>query len=84
MVPICLVPARGANGAESNGAGERRAPAYKEGPMLWVVLVVVLVLLRLGFARDAASVLLWPGVILLVLWLLGWVVRPGRRRWYYW
>jgi hypothetical protein len=52
--------------------------------MLWVVLVVALVLLLLGFAGDAAGVLLWLGVIVLVLWLLGWVVRPGRWRWYYW
>jgi membrane-bound ClpP family serine protease len=52
--------------------------------MLWVVLAVALVLLLFGFAGDAASVLLWLGVIVLVLWLLGWVVRPGRRRWHYW
>jgi hypothetical protein len=54
--------------------------------MLWLVLVVALVLLLLGVLGDAAQILLWIGLILLVLWLLGWVIRPGtpRRRWYYW
>jgi hypothetical protein len=58
----------------------------KEEPMLWLVLVVALVLLLLGVLGDALQILLWLGVILLVLWLLGWVIRPGtpRRRWYYW
>jgi Ca-activated chloride channel homolog len=56
------------------------------GPMLWLVLVVALVLLLFGALGDAAQILLWIGLILLVLWLLGWVIRPGtpRRRWYYW
>ena len=41
---------------------------------------------QLGVLGDALQILLWLGVILLVLWLLGWVIRPGtpRRRWYYW
>jgi len=52
--------------------------------MIWVVLVVALVLLLFGLLGDAVQILLWIGLILLVLWLLGWVVRPGRRRWYYW
>jgi hypothetical protein len=53
--------------------------------MLWLVLVVALVLLLFGFLGDAAQILLWLGVIVLVVWLLGWVVRPGsRRRWYTW
>ena len=52
--------------------------------MIWVVLVVALVLLLFGLLGDAVQILLWVGLILLVLWLLGWVVRPGRRRWYYW
>jgi hypothetical protein len=52
--------------------------------MLWLVLVIALVLLLLGFVGNAGQLLLWIGVILLVLWLLGWLVRPGGRRWYYW
>jgi small-conductance mechanosensitive channel len=62
-----------------------RSVTDKEEPMLWLVLVVALVLLLFGFLGDAAQILLWLGVIVLVVWLLGWVVRPGsRRRWYYW
>jgi hypothetical protein len=54
--------------------------------MLWLVLVVALVLLLFGVLGDAAQILLWIGLILLVLWLLGFVIRPGtpRRRWYRW
>ncbi|HEX6677601.1 MAG TPA: hydrophobic protein [Actinomycetes bacterium] len=52
--------------------------------MLWFVLVVALLLLLLGFVGPAVKVLLWLGVIVLVLWLLGWVVRPGGRSWWYW
>jgi hypothetical protein len=53
--------------------------------MLWLILVVALVLLLFGVLGDALGILLWIGLILLVLWLLGWVIRPGTpRRWYYW
>ncbi len=49
--------------------------------MVWVVLLIIAVLFGLGFA---VKLLLWVALILLILWLLGWAVRPGRRRWYYW
>jgi hypothetical protein len=52
--------------------------------MLWVVLVIALLLLIFGFVGSALKVLLWLGIILLVIWLLGWLIRPGGRRWYYW
>ena len=35
-------------------------------------------------AQGRTDMLETIAIILLVLWLLGWVVRPGRRRWYYW
>jgi hypothetical protein len=49
--------------------------------MIWVVLILAIILFGLGFTVKA---LLWVGLILFVLWLLGWVVRPGGSRWYYW
>jgi hypothetical protein len=55
------------------------------GPLL-LVLLLVIVLFGAGFALEA---LWWVAVIVLALWLLGFIVRPpataGRRsRWYRW
>ena len=53
--------------------------------MVWIALLIVLILFGFGFAVKA---LLWIALILLGLWLLGWLIRPGTgtgtRRWYYW
>jgi hypothetical protein len=53
---------------------------------LLVVLLLALILFGAGFALKA---LWWVAVIVLVVWLLGFVVRPaghgGRKgRWYRW
>ncbi|MFD8205810.1 DUF5670 family protein [Streptomyces sp. NPDC059695] len=50
---------------------------------LLVVLLLILLLFGVGFAVKA---LWWIAVILLVLWLLGFVARPkgGSGRWYRW
>ncbi|MGI5349942.1 DUF5670 family protein [Streptomyces sp. CA-250714] len=52
---------------------------------LLLVLLLALILFGAGFALK---VLWWIAVIVLVLWLLGFLVRPtvgGRRgRWYRW
>ncbi|MFB6628286.1 DUF5670 family protein [Streptomyces sp. NPDC056362] len=50
---------------------------------LLLVLLLVLVLFGAGFALNA---LWWIAVILLVVWLLGFVARPksGSGRWYRW
>ncbi|MGP3978186.1 DUF5670 family protein [Streptomyces sp. 8N114] len=52
---------------------------------LLLVLLLALILFGAGFALKA---LWWIAVIVLVLWLLGFFVRPavgGRRgRWYRW
>ncbi|MFD9716144.1 hydrophobic protein [Streptomyces sp. NPDC059076] len=53
---------------------------------LVLVLLLVLLLFGAGFALEA---LWWLAVILLVVWVLGFVVRPGggagrRGRWYRW
>jgi hypothetical protein len=56
-------------------------------PMLVAVLLLALILGGLGFAMKA---LWYAAIIVLVLWLLGFVIRmPGpaggpRRRWYRW
>lgn len=51
--------------------------------LIIVVLLLAVLLFGLGFALH---VLWWIALILLVLWLLGFVLRsPGHsRRWYRW
>ncbi len=46
-----------------------------------LLLVAVVIVAGLGFA---VSMLFWVALVLLVLWLLGWVVRREGHRWYYW
>jgi hypothetical protein len=51
-----------------------------------IALIVILALLGLGFAVKA---LLWLGLVLLVIWVVGWFMgvadgTDSRRRWYYW
>ena len=54
------------------------------GPVI-IVLLLALILFGAGFALEA---LWWVAVIVLVLWALGFLIRPatgGRRgRWYRW
>jgi hypothetical protein len=55
------------------------------GPLL-VVLLLALLLFGAGFALN---LLWWVAVVVLVLWLVGFVVRPpgsggARGRWYRW
>ncbi|MER6996188.1 hydrophobic protein [Streptomyces sp. NPDC000410] len=50
---------------------------------LLLVLLLVLILFGAGFALD---VLWWIAILLLVVWLLGFAIRPagGGGRWYRW
>jgi hypothetical protein len=55
------------------------------GPLL-LVLLLALILFGAGFALK---ILWWVAVVVLVVWLLGFVVRStnsggGRGRWYRW
>jgi hypothetical protein len=50
-------------------------------PLLIVVLLLALLLGGLGFAVKA----LWiVALVVLVVWVIGFLVRPGGKRWYYW
>ncbi len=51
-----------------------------------MVLILLLALLALIFFGIGFTVhFLWiVAVILAIVWLIGFVVRPGGRRWYYW
>ena len=46
-----------------------------------LLLLLVAILFGLGFVVKA---LLWVALVMAVLWVLGWVVRPAGGRWYYW
>ncbi|MDI5962564.1 hydrophobic protein [Streptomyces sp. SL13] len=54
------------------------------GPLL-LVLLLALILFGVGFA---VKILWWVAIIVLVVWLLGFVMRSGsgggRSRWYRW
>ncbi|GAA3853719.1 MULTISPECIES: hydrophobic protein [Streptomyces] len=55
------------------------------GPIL-LVLLLALIFFGLGFAVEA---LWWIAVIILIIWLLGFFIRPAgaggqRGRWYRW
>jgi hypothetical protein len=59
-------------------------PTVKEAAMLLILLVLILAILfgGLGFALHA---LWWIAAILLLAWLIGFAVRVGEgRRWYWW
>ncbi|MEV5241121.1 DUF5670 family protein [Streptomyces cinnamoneus] len=51
--------------------------------MLPLLLVLLLVLIFFGFG-FALKALWWIAIILLIVWLLGFVVRSGGGRWYRW
>jgi len=46
-----------------------------------IVLLLIAVIFGLGFAVKA---LFWLALALLVLWVVGFAVRPRGGRWYYW
>jgi hypothetical protein len=55
-----------------------------------VILLVLLLALILGGLGFAIHILWWIALVVLVIWLIGFVVRMGegggsrRRRWYRW
>jgi hypothetical protein len=58
--------------------------------MLLILAVLILAAILIGVGAVAVHVLLWIGVILLVIWALGFLFRAAgsggsrRRRWYRW
>jgi hypothetical protein len=46
-----------------------------------LLLILVAILFGVGFAAHA---LFWIALVLLAIWLVGWLVRPSGGRWYYW
>lgn len=48
------------------------------------VLLVLLLALILGGLGFAVHVLWWIALIVLALWIIGFLFRPSGGRWYYW
>ena len=55
---------------------------------MWLILLVLLLALLLGGLGFAVHILWWIALIVLVVWILGFLVRVGeggsRSRWYRW
>jgi hypothetical protein len=51
--------------------------------MVAAILLLLLVAIFFGIGL-AVHALFWVALILLVLWIVGWLVRPAGGRWYYW
>jgi hypothetical protein len=60
----------------------------KENSFMGIILLVLLLALILGGLGFAIHILWWIALIVLVIWLIGFVVRVGeggsRGRWYRW
>jgi hypothetical protein len=60
------------------------ADGERGGPVVPLLLFLVVVILLFGVGA-AVHALWWIAIVALVLWLVGFAVRPGGRgRWYYW
>lgn len=58
--------------------------SYKEGTVALILLILLLAIILAGLG-FAIHLLWWIALIVLVVWLLGFLFRGGsRRRWYYW
>ena len=55
----------------------------EEKGMLAALLLLLLAAILFGFG-FATHALFWIAAIVLVVWLVGWLVRPAGGRWYYW
>lgn len=51
--------------------------------MVAALLLLLLIALFFGLGL-AVKALFWVAIILLAVWLVGWLAHPAERRWYYW
>jgi 1,4-dihydroxy-2-naphthoate octaprenyltransferase len=61
---------------------------HRKGRLMALILLVLLLAVIFGAVGFAIHVLWWIALVILVLWLLGFLVRAGegssRSRWYRW
>jgi hypothetical protein len=75
--------AGGVNGSRSGIDPSAPAWAFPRGGSLMILLLLLLVAILFGLG-FVAKWLFIVAAVLFVLWLVGWLVRPGGGRWYYW
>ncbi|RZQ64426.1 hydrophobic protein [Amycolatopsis suaedae] len=52
---------------------------------MWLILAVLLLAIALGAGGFAVEALWYVAAAVLIIWLLGFVIRPaGGKRWYRW
>jgi hypothetical protein len=61
--------------------GARRVPPKEGDAVILLLLLLIAILFGLGFVAKWLFII---AAILFVMWLAGWLVRPGGGRWYYW
>ena len=65
-----------------------RASVTGRNTVMGIILLVLLLALILGGLGFAIHILWWIALVVLVIWLVGFMVRVGeggtRRRWYRW
>ena len=49
--------------------------------MVLLLLLLIAILFGLGFVVKWLFIL---AAVLFIMWLAGWLIRPGGSRWYYW
>jgi len=61
--------------------GARRVPPREGDAVILLLLLLIAIVFGLGFVAKWLFII---AAILFVMWLAGWLVRPGGGRWYYW
>jgi hypothetical protein len=82
------IPGRARGSRQPSMRGQDARISYRKELPMGIILLVLLLALILGGLGFAVHILWWIALIVLVLWLVGFVVRAGegtsRGRWYRW
>jgi hypothetical protein len=78
----------GSEHVRSAASGTVAAPLTGRNALMGIILLVLLLALILGGLGFAIHILWWIALVVLAIWLVGFLVRVGegssRSRWYRW